>query len=147
MPTEQERGRPRLNSDIYALGMIGIQALTGLNPRQLLEDVDTGEIIWHQAMVNPGWRVSQQDGLLPLQRPLPVSDRSTASYSPSPLYRTYSTQSHNSIPNTATTSCYRTSNRYSGAGQHPSFPGNSSSPTGLTQMMLLFLPPQTKLLC
>jgi serine/threonine protein kinase len=53
MPTEQERGRPRLNSDIYALGMIGIQALTGLNPRQLLEDVDTGEIIWqHQAQVS-----------------------------------------------------------------------------------------------
>ena len=32
MPTEQGRGRPRLNSDIYALGMIGIQALTGLHP-------------------------------------------------------------------------------------------------------------------
>jgi len=56
MPTEQERGRPRLNSDIYALGMIGIQALTGLNPKQLLEDADTGEIIWqHQAMVDAGW--------------------------------------------------------------------------------------------
>jgi len=51
MPTEQGRGRPRLNSDIYALGMIGIQALTGLNPKQLLEDADTGEIIWqHQAV-------------------------------------------------------------------------------------------------
>ena len=52
MPTEQGRGRPRLNSDIYALGMIGIQALTGLNPRQLLEDSDTCEITWqHQAQV------------------------------------------------------------------------------------------------
>jgi len=38
------------------LGMIGIQALTGLNPKQLLEDADTGEIIWqHQAMVDAGW--------------------------------------------------------------------------------------------
>lgn len=46
MPTEQGRGRPRLNSDIYALGVLGIQALTGLNPTQLLEDSDTGEIIW-----------------------------------------------------------------------------------------------------
>jgi len=55
MPTEQGAGRPRLNSDIYALGMIGIQALTGLNPKQLLEDADTGEIIWqHQAMVDAG---------------------------------------------------------------------------------------------
>ena len=53
MPIEQERGRPRHNSDIYALGMIGIQALTGLNPRQLLEDSDTGEILWqHQAHVS-----------------------------------------------------------------------------------------------
>jgi len=35
--------------------MIGIQALTGLNPKQLLEDADTGEIIWqHQAMVDAG---------------------------------------------------------------------------------------------
>lgn len=46
MPTEQGRGRPRLNSDIYALGVLSIQALTGLNPTQLLEDSDTGEIIW-----------------------------------------------------------------------------------------------------
>ncbi len=53
MPTEQGRGRPRPNSDIYALGMIGIQALTGLSPTQLLEDSDTGEIIWqHQAQVS-----------------------------------------------------------------------------------------------
>lgn len=53
MPTEQGRGRPRPNSDIYALGIIGIQALTGLNPTQLLEDSDTGEIIWqHHVQVS-----------------------------------------------------------------------------------------------
>ena len=53
MPTEQRRGRPRLNSDIYALGMIAIQALTGLNPTQLPEDLDTSEIIWEdQAQVS-----------------------------------------------------------------------------------------------
>ncbi len=46
MSAEQGRGRPRPNSDIYALGMVGIQALLGLNPTQLLEDADTGEIIW-----------------------------------------------------------------------------------------------------
>lgn len=50
MPAEQVRGFPRPNSDIYALGTIAIQALTGLHPRQLQEDSDTGEIIWqHQA--------------------------------------------------------------------------------------------------
>jgi serine/threonine protein kinase len=46
MPSEQQRGKPRPNSDIYALGMIGIQALTGLHPTQLPEDANTGEIIW-----------------------------------------------------------------------------------------------------
>ena len=53
MPAEQVRGLQRPNSDIYALGIIAIQALTGLHPRQLLEDSDTGEIIWrHQANVS-----------------------------------------------------------------------------------------------
>ncbi|MDJ0576328.1 MAG: protein kinase [Xenococcaceae cyanobacterium MO_234.B1] len=45
MPTEQVRGKPRFNSDIYALGMIGIQAFTGLHPLFLQEDGD-GEVIW-----------------------------------------------------------------------------------------------------
>jgi serine/threonine-protein kinase len=48
MPSEQGQGRPRTSSDIYALGMIGIQALTGMNPTQFSEDPDTGEIIWQQ---------------------------------------------------------------------------------------------------
>jgi len=48
MPSEQGQGRPRTSSDLYALGMIGIQALTGLNPTQFPEDPDTGEIIWQQ---------------------------------------------------------------------------------------------------
>lgn len=53
MPTEQGRGKPQPNSDIYALGMIAIQALTGINPTQLLEESDTGEIVWqHQANVS-----------------------------------------------------------------------------------------------
>ncbi len=55
MPSEQGQGRPRQSSDIYALGIIGIQALTGLNPRQLSEDSETGEIIWRdQAQVSNG---------------------------------------------------------------------------------------------
>jgi serine/threonine-protein kinase len=55
MPHEQERGKPRPNSDIYALGIIGIQALTGVHPTQLPEDRNTGEIIWeHLAEVNTG---------------------------------------------------------------------------------------------
>jgi serine/threonine protein kinase len=46
MPTEQCLGKPRPNSDLYALGIIGVQALTGLSPSDLPEDPDTGEIVW-----------------------------------------------------------------------------------------------------
>jgi serine/threonine-protein kinase len=53
MPTEQAMGKPRINSDIYALGMIAIQALTGVHPIQFQED-DNGDIIWQsQANVSP----------------------------------------------------------------------------------------------
>jgi serine/threonine protein kinase, bacterial len=53
MPTEQSHGRPRQNSDIYALGMTGIQAVTGLMPMQLPEDVETGELLWQdQAQIS-----------------------------------------------------------------------------------------------
>lgn len=54
MPTEQGQGKPRPNSDIYSLGIIAIQALTGLHPTELQEDPETGEIIWrHSVTVNP----------------------------------------------------------------------------------------------
>ncbi|MDF5737118.1 MULTISPECIES: serine/threonine-protein kinase [unclassified Nostoc] len=53
MPSEQAKGKPKLCSDIYAVGMIGIQALTGLIPEQLQEDPNTGEVIWRdQAQVS-----------------------------------------------------------------------------------------------
>jgi serine/threonine-protein kinase len=52
MPTEQSSGKPRPSSDLYALGMVAIQALTGLMPNQLPEDED-GELIWRdQAVVS-----------------------------------------------------------------------------------------------
>ena len=47
MPGEQALGKPRLSSDIYAVGMMAIQALTGIAPNQLPED-DKGEILWHK---------------------------------------------------------------------------------------------------
>ncbi len=46
MASEQARGQPRPSSDIYSLGNIAIQALTGLSPIQFQEDVNTGEILW-----------------------------------------------------------------------------------------------------
>jgi serine/threonine-protein kinase len=55
MPAEQSQGKPRPNSDLYALGAIAIQTLTGLLPTQLPEDPQTGEIIWQErAQVTPG---------------------------------------------------------------------------------------------
>ncbi len=47
MPSEQGKGIPKLSSDIYALGILAIQALTGLKPEQLTQDSVTGEILWH----------------------------------------------------------------------------------------------------
>lgn len=46
IPPEQFIGQTRPNSDIYALGMIAIQALTGLEPLQFKVDPYTNEIIW-----------------------------------------------------------------------------------------------------
>ncbi|MBW4561029.1 MAG: serine/threonine protein kinase [Mojavia pulchra JT2-VF2] len=46
-PIEQERGHPKLSSDIYAVGILGIQALTGLIPRNLEKNF-SGEIIWRK---------------------------------------------------------------------------------------------------
>lgn len=47
MPNEQLSGKPQFCSDIYAVGMLGIQCLTGVPPSQLPEDAKTSEILWH----------------------------------------------------------------------------------------------------
>ena len=47
-PAEQYAGQPNFTSDIYALGMIAIQALTGVSPSQLSVDLQTGKISWHK---------------------------------------------------------------------------------------------------
>ncbi|MCC5600263.1 serine/threonine-protein kinase [Nostoc favosum] len=46
IPPEQFIGQTQPSSDIYALGMIAIQALTGLEPLQLKADPYTNEIVW-----------------------------------------------------------------------------------------------------
>jgi serine/threonine protein kinase len=54
-PSEQLRGRPKPSSDLYALGMMCVQALTGVHPRKLEEDDETGEIRWlHLTSISPG---------------------------------------------------------------------------------------------
>jgi CHASE2 domain-containing sensor protein len=54
-PSEQLAGKPRYCSDLYALGMTAIHALTGLQPSQLPEDPDTGDLLWQSCTnVSPG---------------------------------------------------------------------------------------------
>ena len=48
MPNEQSNGHPKLCSDIYALGMTAIQAITGVSPHQLQKDPNTLEVIWRE---------------------------------------------------------------------------------------------------
>lgn len=53
MPKEQTQGNPLFCSDVYAVGMMAIQALTGYSPNQLPRDPDTQQIEWHdQAKVS-----------------------------------------------------------------------------------------------
>ncbi|MEM6253800.1 MAG: PhnD/SsuA/transferrin family substrate-binding protein [Cyanobacteria bacterium P01_D01_bin.156] len=54
MPIEQIGGRPVLSSDLYAVGMVGIQALTGQYPQNLPQN-SLGEVLWQpQTPVSKG---------------------------------------------------------------------------------------------
>lgn len=54
-PPEQLAGQPGLNSDLYAAGMIAIQALTGVKPRDIERNQETGELDWQKYVdVDPG---------------------------------------------------------------------------------------------
>jgi serine/threonine protein kinase/predicted DNA-binding WGR domain protein len=46
MPSEQFDGHPKLCSDVYAVGMMAIRALTGVSTRQLSKDPNTLEVVW-----------------------------------------------------------------------------------------------------
>jgi len=43
---EQAAGRPTISSDLYALGMTTIAALTGVKPSTLPRDKQTGKLVW-----------------------------------------------------------------------------------------------------
>ncbi len=54
-PSEQLSGKPRYSSDIYALGMTAIHAMTGRSPADLPEDYDSLDLRWQDfAEVSPG---------------------------------------------------------------------------------------------
>jgi len=50
MAPEQAQGEPRLCSDIYSVGAISIQALSGIYPYNLPKDANTGKIIWRDRL-------------------------------------------------------------------------------------------------
>jgi formylglycine-generating enzyme required for sulfatase activity len=50
MPIEQLRGKPGFYSDVYALGMMAIEALTGIYPARLPDDPQSGEILWRNGV-------------------------------------------------------------------------------------------------
>lgn len=49
MPAEQVRGKTVFASDIYALGITAIQALTGLRSQDIEEDIETAELLWQKS--------------------------------------------------------------------------------------------------
>ena len=49
MPAEQWKNQPRFNSDIYAVGIIGIQAIAGLDIPDFFNHQKTGELVWRYA--------------------------------------------------------------------------------------------------
>ncbi len=48
LPPEQIAGRPTVSSDLYALGMIAIEAMSGTKPENLRRDRATGAILWRE---------------------------------------------------------------------------------------------------
>ncbi|MDJ0592430.1 MAG: protein kinase [Pleurocapsa sp. MO_226.B13] len=48
-PDEQLRGRPEFESDLYALGMVVIQAMTGEHPQTLLRNANS-ELMWRDRL-------------------------------------------------------------------------------------------------
>jgi serine/threonine protein kinase len=51
IPSEQAAGKPCFASDLYGLGLVLIQALTGIHPLQLPNNRNTGEFVWQHKVV------------------------------------------------------------------------------------------------
>lgn len=107
MASEQALGQPRPSSDIYALGIIGIQALTGLMPVNFQEDLSTGEILWqHLVPVSRGLtniltkmvRYHFKDRYHSASEALQALQQLTSPYSPTPYPVTPTPPAVNDFP-------------------------------------------------
>ncbi|MEO0838381.1 MAG: protein kinase [Cyanobacteria bacterium J06643_5] len=101
MPDEQANGKPRLCSDVYAVGMLGIQALTGISPRDLPFNPNNGELIWRDCakvsdrladvltgMVRHHFSQRYQtaaEALAALQSPVAVKPKTSSAYEVPPV--------------------------------------------------------------
>lgn len=145
MASEQALGQPRPSSDIYALGIIGIQAVTGLMPISFQEDLSTGEILWQQLVpVSRGLETvltkmvryhfkdryqSATEALQALQQ-LNTSYSPTIPYAPAPRYR-----SNNNVPNSGQRGRQPTEPASPSAGNTlpPASPASFPTPRGASQ--------------
>ncbi|TVQ64782.1 MAG: serine/threonine protein kinase, partial [Spirulina sp. DLM2.Bin59] len=95
MASEQAHGRPTFSSDIYSLGVIAIQALTGLNPLQFQYNLDTNELEWDRSGCSPALAaiITQMTRYLWRDRP-PSAAQILATLPPDPL-----SSSHSPLPN------------------------------------------------
>lgn len=114
MPSEQANGNPQFSSDVYAVGIIGIQALTGISPVKFIKDAHTYEIIWrHQADVSSELAdVLDKMVCYDFRQRYPSADEALQALSELPLHNTTKRQ-------------HQTQNQTT---RFPSFSTNSSTP-------------------
>jgi serine/threonine-protein kinase len=97
-PKEQTQGKPEFSSDIYAVGMIGIQALTGKYPTDLELNSHTEKVIWRNyikvsdefaailnKMVEPHWNDRYHTATEALAALAQISSTPTPPPLPTPL--------------------------------------------------------------
>ena len=105
MPIEQFHGKPQFNSDIYAVGMIAIQALLGIDANELqeLRNPNNNQVIWRKQqqlkskvanvidkMVSPGYQRRYQsvtDVLADLEKILAISESKASSTNTNKKYK------------------------------------------------------------